>query len=152
MNRKDALTEDQKTLASYGIVSGDLICLLLEEPDGQPSLPPPSPAAPAPLQNGHEASTLTPSNSQASSPREEGQNEQSSSEKDRMEVQESDERVSTWEFSCAAQGKKEGIFLCQLLYYIGVNLLRIFGSLYLSDTYLVIWMEIFLYSLYITVA
>lgn len=95
MNRKDALTEDQKTLASYGIVSGDLICLLLEEPDEQPSLLPPPPAAPAPLQNGHEASTLTPNNIQASSSREEGQNEQSKNEKDRMEVQECDERVST---------------------------------------------------------
>ncbi|XP_014732455.1 PREDICTED: F-box only protein 7 isoform X2 [Sturnus vulgaris] len=95
LNRKDALTEDQKTLASYGIVSGDLICLLLEEPDGQPSLPPPPPPAPAPLQNGHEPSTLTPSSSQASRPREEGQNEQSNSEKSRMEVQGSDERAGS---------------------------------------------------------
>lgn len=93
LNRKDALTEDQKTLASYGIVSGDLICLLLEEPDGQPSLPPP-PATPAPLQNGHEPSTLTPNNSQANSARE-GQNEQSNNEKAQVEVQESGERVST---------------------------------------------------------
>ncbi|XP_030816597.1 F-box only protein 7 isoform X2 [Camarhynchus parvulus] len=88
LNRKDALTEDQKTLASYGIVSGDLICLLLEEPDGQPSLPPP-PATPAPLQNGHEPSTLTPNSSQANSARE-GQNEQSDNEK--AQVQESGER------------------------------------------------------------
>ncbi|KAF4799150.1 F-box only protein 7 [Turdus rufiventris] len=95
LNRKDALTEDQKTLASYGIVSGDLICLLLEEPDEQPSQLPPPPAAPAPLQNGHEASTLTPNNIQASSSREEGQNEQSKNEKDQMEVQECDERAGS---------------------------------------------------------
>ncbi|KAM8980497.1 F-box only protein 7 [Sarcophilus harrisii] len=31
LNSKDALTEDEKTLASYGVVSGDLICLILEE-------------------------------------------------------------------------------------------------------------------------
>nr|XP_030118982.1 F-box only protein 7 isoform X3 [Taeniopygia guttata] len=93
LNRKDALTEDQKTLASYGIVSGDLICLLLEEPDAQPSLPPP-PATPAPLQNGHEPTTLTPNNSQANSPRE-GQNEQSNNEKAQVEVQESDERAGS---------------------------------------------------------
>lgn len=116
MNRKDALTEDQKTLASYGIVSGDLICLLLEEPDGQPSLPPPPPpSTPPPLQNGHEPSTLTPNKSQANSPKGEGQNEQSNNEKAQVEVQESDERVSTQEFSCTAQGKKKGM-LCQLLY------------------------------------
>lgn len=90
MNRKDALTEDQKTLASYGIVPGDLICLLLEEPDGQPSLPPPPS-----LQNGHEPSTLTPNKSQANSPKEEGQNEQSNNEEAQVEVRESDERVST---------------------------------------------------------
>ncbi|XP_068859025.1 F-box only protein 7 isoform X1 [Aphelocoma coerulescens] len=96
LNRKDALTEDQKTLASYGIVSGDLICLLLEEPDGQPSLPPPPPpSAPPPLQNGHEPSTLTPNKSQANSPKGEGQNEQSNNEKAQVEVQESDERAGS---------------------------------------------------------
>uniref|UniRef100_A0A5F8H7U5 F-box protein 7 n=1 Tax=Monodelphis domestica TaxID=13616 RepID=A0A5F8H7U5_MONDO len=31
LNSKDALTEDEKTLAEYGIVCGDLICLVLEE-------------------------------------------------------------------------------------------------------------------------
>lgn len=31
MNNKDALTGDEETLASYGIVSGDLICLVLED-------------------------------------------------------------------------------------------------------------------------
>ncbi|NXE35091.1 FBX7 protein, partial [Ptilorrhoa leucosticta] len=93
LNRKDALTEDQKTLASYGIVSGDLICLLLEEPDGQPSLPPPS--TPPSLQNGHEPSTLTSNKNQASSPKEEGWNEQSNNEKALVEVQESDERAGS---------------------------------------------------------
>ncbi|NXK69350.1 FBX7 protein, partial [Sylvietta virens] len=92
LNRKDALTEDQKTLASYGIVSGDLICLLLEEPDGRPSLPPPS--SPPSLQNGHELFTLTPKKSQANSLKE-GQNEQSSNEKAQVEVQESGERAGS---------------------------------------------------------
>ncbi|XP_027742465.1 F-box only protein 7 isoform X3 [Empidonax traillii] len=96
LNRKDALTEDQKTLASYGIVSGDLICLLLEEADGQPSLPPPpSTPLPPPLQNGREPSTLTPNNSEANSPKEEGQNEQSDNEKAQLEVQKSDERAGS---------------------------------------------------------
>ncbi|XP_051640555.1 F-box only protein 7 isoform X2 [Manacus candei] len=99
LNRKDALTEDQKTLASYGIVSGDLICLLLEEADGQPSLPPPPPSAPTPppppLQNGREPSTLTPNNSEANSPKEEGQNEQSDNQKAQGEVQKSDERAGS---------------------------------------------------------
>ncbi|XP_066176009.1 F-box only protein 7 isoform X2 [Sylvia atricapilla] len=94
LNRKDALTEDQKTLASYGIVSGDLICLLLDEPDGQPSLPPP-PSSPPSLQNGHEPSTLTSNKRQANSPKAEGQNEQSNNEKAQVEVQESDERAGS---------------------------------------------------------
>ncbi|KFO95410.1 F-box only protein 7, partial [Calypte anna] len=97
LNRKDALTEDQKTLASYGIVSGDLICLLLEEADGQPKVSP-SPPSP-PLQNGHEPSILIPNQSQASSPKEE-QNEQSDKQKAQVEVQESDERAGpSLEFS-----------------------------------------------------
>ncbi|KAM6382415.1 F-box only protein 7 isoform 2-T2 [Alca torda] len=94
LNRKDALTEDQKTLASYGIVSGDLICLLLGEADGQPNLPPP-PSTPPPLQNGHEPSTLTSNKSQANNPKEEGQNEQSGKEKAQVEVQKSDERAGS---------------------------------------------------------
>lgn len=88
LNRKDALTENEKTLASYGIVSGDLICLLLEEANGQPNLPPSSTSRP--LQNGHEPSNR----SQASKPKE-GQNEQSDHQKAQVEVQNSDERVST---------------------------------------------------------
>lgn len=91
LNRKDALTEDEKTLASYGIVSGDLICLLLEA-DGQPNLPLP-PSTPSPLHNGHEPSPLIPSKSQAKSPKE-GQNEQPDTQKVQVEVQKSDERVS----------------------------------------------------------
>ncbi|XP_009472475.1 PREDICTED: F-box only protein 7 [Nipponia nippon] len=94
LNRKDALTEDQKTLASYGIVSGDLICLLLEEADGQPSLPPP-PSTPPSLENGHEPSTLIPNRSQANSPKEERQNEQSDNQKAQVEVQKSDERAGS---------------------------------------------------------
>ncbi|NXF02637.1 FBX7 protein, partial [Smithornis capensis] len=93
LNRKDALTEDQKTLASYGIVSGDLICLLLEEADGQPNLPPPpSSPPPPPLQNGREPSTLIP-NSQTTSPKE-GQNEQSEQGAP-VEVQKGDERAGS---------------------------------------------------------
>ncbi|XP_065482816.1 F-box only protein 7 isoform X1 [Caloenas nicobarica] len=92
LNRKDALTEDQKTLASYGIVSGDLICLLLEEADGQPILPPPPSL---PLENGHEPPTLIPNKSQASSSKEEGQNEQSDNQKAQVEVQKSDERAGS---------------------------------------------------------
>ncbi|XP_054669119.1 F-box only protein 7 isoform X2 [Grus americana] len=96
LNRKDALTEDQKTLASYGIVSGDLICLLLEEADGQPSLPPPPPpSTPPPLENGHEPSTLIPNKSQAHRLKEEGQNEQSDNQKAQLEVQKSDERAGS---------------------------------------------------------
>ncbi|NXM71666.1 FBX7 protein, partial [Serilophus lunatus] len=94
LNRKDALTEDQKTLASYGIVSGDLICLLLEEADGQPNLPPPPstpPPPPSPLQNGGEPSTLIPS--QANSSKEERQNEQSDDQTAQVEVQKGDERA-----------------------------------------------------------
>ncbi|XP_030333858.1 F-box only protein 7 isoform X1 [Strigops habroptila] len=89
LNRKDALTEDEKTLASYGIVSGDLICLLLEEADGQSNLPPPSSSSTSsPLQNGQEPSNK----SQAISPKE-GQNERSDHQK--VEVQKSDERAGS---------------------------------------------------------
>ncbi|NXU53327.1 FBX7 protein, partial [Turnix velox] len=91
LNGKDALTEDQKTLASYGIVSGDLICLLLEEVDGQPNLPP---ATLPPLKNGHETSTLTPNRSQVNSPKE-GPNEQSNKWKAHVEVKESDKRAES---------------------------------------------------------
>nr|ACO95332.1 F-box only protein 7 isoform 1 (predicted) [Dasypus novemcinctus] len=39
LNKKDALTGDEETLASYGIVSGDLICLILEDAIPAPNLP-----------------------------------------------------------------------------------------------------------------
>uniref|UniRef100_A0A8C5UET8 F-box protein 7 n=1 Tax=Malurus cyaneus samueli TaxID=2593467 RepID=A0A8C5UET8_9PASS len=90
LNRKDALTEDQQTLASYGIVSGDLICLLLEEADVQPSLA----AVPA-LQNGHEPPAVSPKINQAHSPKEEGHNEQSDSERAQLAVQESADRAGS---------------------------------------------------------
>ncbi|OXB72962.1 UNVERIFIED_CONTAM: hypothetical protein H355_006502 [Colinus virginianus] len=88
LNGKDALTEDEKTVASYGIVPGDLICLLLEETNAKSSLPPPS------LQNGQETSALTP-RSQADSPKEERQNEQSDNQKTQVEVQKSDSRAGS---------------------------------------------------------
>ncbi|NXG73826.1 FBX7 protein, partial [Baryphthengus martii] len=92
LNRKDALTEDEKTLALYGIVSGDLICLLVEE-DGQPNLPPPS--TPPPLQNGHEPSTLISNKSQANIQKEERQNGQSDNQNAQLEAQKSDERAGS---------------------------------------------------------
>ncbi|NXA40843.1 FBX7 protein, partial [Eudromia elegans] len=91
LNNKDALTEDEKTLASYGIVSGDLICLLLEEADAKPSPPPPSSSTPAPLQNGQEPSTSIPNKSQASSPREERHNGLPDNQKIQAEVQKNDD-------------------------------------------------------------
>ncbi|XP_077024756.1 F-box only protein 7 isoform X2 [Tamandua tetradactyla] len=39
LNNKDGLTGDEETLASYGIVSGDLICLILEDAIPAPNLP-----------------------------------------------------------------------------------------------------------------
>ncbi|KAM7181950.1 F-box only protein 7 isoform 2-T2 [Macrochelys suwanniensis] len=75
LNNKDALTGDHETLASYGIVSGDMICLLLDETNAAPILPPSlSSPPPPPLQNNHELSTLTTSHSQASSLEKERQN------------------------------------------------------------------------------
>lgn len=94
LNGKDALTEDEKTLASYGIVPGDLICLLLEETDAKSNLPPPSSSSPPSLQNGRETSTLTPKN-QADGPKEERQNEQSDNQKAQVEAQKSDSRAGS---------------------------------------------------------
>uniref|UniRef100_A0A8C2U5P5 F-box protein 7 n=1 Tax=Coturnix japonica TaxID=93934 RepID=A0A8C2U5P5_COTJA len=94
LNGKDALTEDEKTLVSYGIVPGDLLCLLLEETDAKSSLPPPSSSNPPSLQNGHEISTLTPK-SQADSPKEERQNEESDNQKSQAEAQKSDSRAGS---------------------------------------------------------
>ncbi|KAL6075152.1 hypothetical protein STEG23_029979 [Scotinomys teguina] len=39
LNNKDALTGDEETLASYGMVSGDLICLVLADDLPSPNLP-----------------------------------------------------------------------------------------------------------------
>ncbi|XP_067165123.1 F-box only protein 7 isoform X3 [Apteryx mantelli] len=100
LNNKDALTEDQKTLASYGIVSGDLICLLLEEANAKPSLPRPSSSTPPPLQNSHEPSTSIPNKSQASSPKEERQNGLPDNQKAHAEVQKNDDTArSSLEFA-----------------------------------------------------
>ncbi|XP_060101536.1 F-box only protein 7 [Heteronotia binoei] len=41
LNNKDSLTGNQESLASFGIVSGDLICLRLEDANAAPTLPPP---------------------------------------------------------------------------------------------------------------
>ncbi|XP_053113363.1 F-box only protein 7 [Hemicordylus capensis] len=55
LNNKEFLTGDQEALASFGIVSGDLICLVLEDPNAVPILLPSS-SLPL-LQNNHEPST-----------------------------------------------------------------------------------------------
>ncbi|KAL8222005.1 UNVERIFIED_CONTAM: F-box only protein 7 [Gekko kuhli] len=39
LNNKDSLSGDQESLASFGIVSGDLICLRLEDANATPTLP-----------------------------------------------------------------------------------------------------------------
>ncbi|XP_065599138.1 F-box only protein 7 [Cyrtonyx montezumae] len=88
LNGKDALTEDEKTVASYGIVPGDLICLLLEDTNAKSSLSPPS------LQNGRETSTLTP-RSQADSAKDERQNEKPDNQKAQVETQKSDNRAGS---------------------------------------------------------
>lgn len=137
LNGKDALTEDEKTLASYGIVPGDLICLLLEETDAKSNLPPPSSSSPPSLQNGRETSTLTPKN-QADGPKEERQNEQSDNQKAQVEAQKSDSRVSTWQLACMTQDKKWGI-LYQMMHCITKSLFRIFDSLWLSDNVATYW-------------
>lgn len=55
LNNKDFLTGDEETLASFGIVSGDLICLVLEDANAVPTLP--STSSLPSLQNNHELST-----------------------------------------------------------------------------------------------
>ncbi|XP_077195786.1 F-box only protein 7 isoform X2 [Paroedura picta] len=40
LNNKDSLSGDEESLASFGIVSGDLICLRLEDANAIPTLPP----------------------------------------------------------------------------------------------------------------
>lgn len=56
MNNKDALTGDEETLASYGIVSGDLICLILEDAIPAPNLPSSTDSDHSSLQNNDQPS------------------------------------------------------------------------------------------------
>ncbi|KYO36412.1 F-box only protein 7 [Alligator mississippiensis] len=91
LNNKDALTEDQETLASYGIVSGDLICLLLEETNAAHSLSPHSSSPPPQLQNNHELSTLNISQGQISSSEESRQNGPSEDHKAPSEDEKNDD-------------------------------------------------------------
>uniref|UniRef100_A0A8D0H9L0 F-box only protein 7 n=1 Tax=Sphenodon punctatus TaxID=8508 RepID=A0A8D0H9L0_SPHPU len=86
LNNKDALTEDQETLASYGIVSGDLICLVLKDANAAPNLPPSS----SPPRTNLEPSTLTACHSQPSNPDKERQNGLSEDWKAQTELQKSD--------------------------------------------------------------
>ncbi|XP_065437591.1 F-box only protein 7 isoform X2 [Chrysemys picta bellii] len=101
LNNKDALTGDHETLASYGIVSGDMICLLLDETNTAPILPPSlSSPPPPPLQNNHELSTLTTSHSQANSPEKERQNGPCEDHKAQTDAQKSDDMAgSSLEFA-----------------------------------------------------
>ncbi|XP_003783315.1 F-box only protein 7 isoform X1 [Otolemur garnettii] len=64
LNNKDALTGDEETLASYGIVSGDLICLILEDAIPAPNLPSSTDSEHSSLQNNDQPS-LAASSSQA---------------------------------------------------------------------------------------
>ncbi|CAI9166536.1 unnamed protein product [Rangifer tarandus platyrhynchus] len=65
LNNKDALTGDEETLASYGIVSGDLICLILEDDIAAPNLPSSTVSEHSSLQNNDQPS-LAASSSQSS--------------------------------------------------------------------------------------
>ncbi|XP_057412444.1 F-box only protein 7 isoform X3 [Balaenoptera acutorostrata] len=56
LNNKDALTGDEETLASYGIVSGDLICLILEDAIAAPNLPSSTDSEHSSLQNNDQPS------------------------------------------------------------------------------------------------
>lgn len=69
LNNKDALTGDEETLASYGIVSGDLICLVLEDDMPAPNLPSSTDSEYSSLQNNDQPS-LAASSSQANIPAE----------------------------------------------------------------------------------
>ncbi|XP_049740231.1 F-box only protein 7 isoform X1 [Elephas maximus indicus] len=62
LNNKDALTEDEETLASYGIVSGDLICLILEDAIPAPNLPSSTDSEHSSLQNNDQPSLAASSN------------------------------------------------------------------------------------------
>ncbi|XP_004418132.1 PREDICTED: F-box only protein 7 isoform X1 [Ceratotherium simum simum] len=65
LNNKDALTGDEETLASYGIVSGDLICLILEDAIPAPNLPSSTDSEHSSLQN-NDQPPLAVSSSQSS--------------------------------------------------------------------------------------
>ncbi|XP_058529844.1 F-box only protein 7 isoform X1 [Ochotona princeps] len=65
LNNKDALTGDEDTLASYGIVSGDLICLILEDAIPAPNLPSSTDSEHSSVQNNDHPS-LAASSTQAS--------------------------------------------------------------------------------------
>lgn len=67
LNNKDALTGDEETLASYGIVSGDLICLVLEDDMPAPNLPSSTDSERSSLQDNDQPS-LAASSSQANAP------------------------------------------------------------------------------------
>ncbi|XP_053777993.1 F-box only protein 7 [Desmodus rotundus] len=60
LNNKDALTGDEETLASYGIVSGDLICLVLEDAIPAPNLPSSTDSEHSSLQNNDQPSLAAP--------------------------------------------------------------------------------------------
>ncbi|KAM6216464.1 F-box only protein 7 [Rhynchocyon petersi] len=62
LNNKDALTEDEETLTSYGIVSGDLICLVLEDTSPAPNLPSSTDSEHSSLQDNDQPSLTTSSN------------------------------------------------------------------------------------------
>ncbi|XP_021566754.1 F-box only protein 7 isoform X1 [Carlito syrichta] len=62
LNNKDALTGDEETLASYGIVSGDLICLILEDAIPAPNLPSSTDSEHSSLQSNDQPSLATSSN------------------------------------------------------------------------------------------
>lgn len=70
LNNKDALTGDEETLASYGIVSGDLICLILEDAIPAPNLPSSTDSEHSSLQHNDQPS-LAASSSQSSTQNEE---------------------------------------------------------------------------------
>lgn len=65
LNNKDALTGDEETLTSYGIVSGDLICLVLEDAIPAPNLPSSTDSEHSSLQDNGQPSLAT-SSSQSS--------------------------------------------------------------------------------------
>lgn len=66
LNGRDTLAEDEETLASYGIVSGDLICLILEEAAVESPVAPASDSAHSYFQSDPNQPSLAPSHSQSS--------------------------------------------------------------------------------------